>query len=55
MADYNDIDGLVLVYQDERGNLYEQPAFDVAEAGTLIDPETGSDLELVGYYTPTTR
>lgn len=43
------LDNLVLVYQDEEGNLYEQPAGNLTEVGGLIDPETGEDLELIGY------
>lgn len=50
MADYADIDNLILIYQDEMGLLYEQPASDITTSGTLIDPETGEDMELVGYY-----
>lgn len=43
------LDKLVLVYRDEDGNLYDQPAADLTEVGGLIDPETGEDLQLIGY------
>lgn len=43
------LDKLVLVYRDEDGKLYEQPAADLTEVGGLIDPETGEDLQLIGY------
>lgn len=38
-----------LVYRDSEGNLHEQPWQDVVEVGTLIDPETGDDMEIVGW------
>jgi hypothetical protein len=37
-----------LVYRDSVGNLHEQPVVDVVEVGTLIDPETGDDMEIIG-------
>lgn len=41
---------VTLVYKDEDGKEYEQPLNDVFYSGTLIDPETGDDLELVRAY-----
>ena len=41
--------GMELVYRDEYGTLYEQSWTDLQESGTLIDPETGDDLELIGW------
>ena len=40
---------LSLWYMDEYGNLYDQPLSDVVEVGTLIDPETGDDMEMLGF------
>lgn len=36
-----------LIYEDSEGRSYEQPLSDITEAGTLINPETGDDLEVV--------
>ena len=36
----------ILVYEDEAGNQFEQPATDVVEAGTLID-DNGDDMPIV--------
>ena len=46
----HDIDGLVLIYQDNNGGLFEQYASDLPEVGILID-DTGEDMELIGYRT----
>ncbi len=48
MEDFRDIDSLILVYQDENGKLFEQPANDLPYAGLLID-DNGEDMELIGY------
>lgn len=40
-----------LVYEDSAGNLHYQPVSDVPVAGTLIDTETGDDMEMVGWAT----
>lgn len=40
-----------LVYVDGEGNRHYQPVSDVPDAGTLIDPETGDDMELIGWST----
>lgn len=39
---------VTLVYQDTDGTEYTQPLGDITDVGTLIDPLTGDDLELVG-------
>ena len=44
----HDIDGLVLIYQDDKGELFEQYASELP--GTLIY-DTGEDMELIGYRT----
>lgn len=36
-----------LVYRASDGELLRQPVSDVATVGTLIDPETGDDLEVI--------
>lgn len=46
----HDIDGLVLIYQDDKGELFEQYASELPEIGMLID-DTGEDVELIGYRT----
>ena len=45
----NDLRKLVLIYRDEAGNLHEQRAEDLPNCGTLIDPDNGDDMELVGW------
>lgn len=45
-----DTDNLFLVYKSAAGETHEQPAADLTEAGTLIDPEDGTDMELIGFY-----
>lgn len=45
----NDLSQIMLQYRAEDGTTYTQPLSDITEAGTLIDPETGDDLELVGW------
>ena len=46
----HDIDGLVLIYQNDKGELFEQYASELPEVGMLID-DTGEDMELIGYRT----
>ena len=46
----HDIDGLVLIYQDDKGELFEQYASELPECGVLID-DNGDDMELIGYRT----
>lgn len=41
-----------IVYTDEKGCLYDQPLSDLPDLpdmGTLIDPDTGDDMEIIGY------
>ena len=45
----NDIKSLVLIYQNENGDLFEQRATDLVSCGTLSDADTGEDLELIGW------
>ena len=40
---------LWLVYEDETGTKHYQPYADVVSVGTLIDPETGYDMPIVGW------
>lgn len=40
---------IILMYTAPDGTVYEQPLRDLPDAGTLIDPETGDDLELSGW------
>lgn len=43
------LDSVHIVYTDENGHLYDQPLSDLPDVGTLIDPDTGDDMEIVGY------
>lgn len=36
-----------VVYVDIEGEEYVQPISDIASTGTLIDPETGDDMEII--------
>lgn len=45
----NELTDLVLVYRGKNGTEYEQPLADIQEVGTLIDPDDGDDLELIGW------
>jgi hypothetical protein len=38
-----------LVYVSEDGENHYQPWTDLVEAGTLTDPETGEDMQMVGW------
>lgn len=48
MANFN-TGPMSLIYRDEKGNLHAQPWGDIVQAGTLIDPDTGDDMEIVGW------
>lgn len=48
MEDFRDIDSLILVYQDDNGTLFEQPASDLPYAGLIVD-DNGTEMELIGY------
>jgi hypothetical protein len=49
IINFKPIEGLTLVYKGESGDLHYQPATDLPEAGTLVDPDTDEDMELVGF------
>ena len=38
-----------IVYTDEQKRLYDQPLSDLPDVGTLIDPDSGDDMAIVGY------
>jgi len=38
---------VTLWYQDAAGGLHPQPVTDVVEVGTLIDPDTGDDMQII--------
>lgn len=42
---------MFLVYRDEEGILHTQHWSDLVEVGTLINPDTGDDMELIGWTT----
>lgn len=46
---HKNLDSMHIVYTDEQKRLYEQPLSDLPDVGTLIDPDTGDDMEIVGY------
>ena len=43
---------VTLVYRDSEGNEHMQPVTDLVDVGTLIDPETGDDMEVYGVLIP---
>jgi hypothetical protein len=43
-------DAMFLIYRDSEGRRFTQHWQDLTEMGTLIDPETGEDLELIGWH-----
>lgn len=42
---------MYLVYRDESGSLLPQSWGEIVQNGTLIDPDTGDDLDIVGWTT----
>lgn len=46
---HKNLDSMYIVYTDEQKCLYEQPLSDLPDVGTLIDPDTGDDMTIVGY------
>ena len=44
-----DLESIQIIYTDEKGCLYTQPLSDLPDSGTLVDPDTGDDMEIVGY------
>lgn len=46
---HKDLDSMFIVYTDEKKRLYDQPLSDLPDVGTLIDPDTGDDMEIIGY------
>lgn len=46
---HKNLDSMHIVYTDEQKRLYEQPLSDLSDSGTLIDPDTGDDMPIVGY------
>lgn len=46
---HKNLDSMHIVYTDEQKRLYEQPLSDLSDVGTLIDPDTGDDMEIIGY------
>ena len=46
---HKDLDSMLIVYTDEQKRLYDQPLSDLPDSGTLIDPDTGDDMPIVGY------
>lgn len=46
---HKDLDSMHIVYTDEQKRLYEQPLSDLPDSGTLVDPDTDDDMEIVGY------
>lgn len=46
---HKNLDSMHIVYTDEQKRLYEQPLSDLPDSGTLIDPDTDDDMEIIGY------
>ena len=45
----NPIDTILLVYVNFDSERFEQPLSDLMDVGTLIDPDTGEDMALIGW------
>lgn len=41
------LQSVVIVYVDQAGDYYRQPLCDIPYVGTLIDPDTGDDMEML--------
>lgn len=46
---HKELSSMHIVYTDDKKCLYEQPLSDLPDVGTLIDPDTGDDMEIIGY------
>jgi hypothetical protein len=46
---HKDLSSMHIVYTDNKKRLYEQPLSDLPDSGTLIDPDTSDDMEIIGY------
>lgn len=46
---HKDLDSMFIVYTDEKKRLYDQSLSDLPDSGTLVDPDTDDDMEIVGY------
>lgn len=44
-----DTSDMWLYYKDSKGVEHRQHWKDLVEVGTLIDPETGDDMEIIGW------
>lgn len=42
---------MFLVYEDASGVRYYQHWSELVHVGTLVDPETGEDMEIIGWTT----
>ena len=40
---------MYLVYIDNEGNKHYQHWQDIEDVGTLIDPDTGNDMRMIGW------
>jgi len=49
---FNDGD-MWLFYRDSRGGIHTQHWLDLQQVGPLIEPDSGDDMELVGWGTCT--
>ena len=54
MTDQNGVE-LNLVYENDLGETFLQPVADLTEVGTLVDPDSGEDMQIVGYMFTTTE
>lgn len=46
---HKNLSSMHIVYTDKQKRLYDQPLSDLPDVGTLIDPDTGDDMEIIGY------
>lgn len=43
------VSDMFLIYEGDNGEHYYQHWMDVVNDGTLIDPETGEDMKIIGW------
>lgn len=46
---HKDLDSMLIVYTDDQKRLYDQPLSDLPDVRTLIDPDSGDDMAIIGY------
>lgn len=49
MSTIQSLDEISMIYVDCHGGHHSQPAGDIVSVGTLIDPDDGEDMEMIGW------